>query len=215
MGLYGNQGKRLLDLAIAVPLALLAAPAMLLTALAVRLRLGSPVLFRQQRPGLDCKPFTLSKFRSMTTSRAADGRLLADEARLTRLGRFLRRWSLDELPELYNVVKGDMSLVGPRPLRMRYLARYSEHQLRRHEVKPGITGLAQVCGRNSLPWEEKFKLDVDYVDNMSLGLDLRILFRTLFQIGRAQGISANNHATMPEFLGSSPRNAEQHRSDYT
>jgi lipopolysaccharide/colanic/teichoic acid biosynthesis glycosyltransferase len=202
MEFYGNCGKRFLDLAITIPLIVLTAPIMLLTALAIRLRLGSPVLFRQERPGLGGSPFTLSKFRSMTNSVDDNGIPLPDKARLTSLGRFLRRFSLDELPELYNVLTGDMSLVGPRPLRMRYLERYTEEQMRRHQVLPGITGLAQVHGRNMLDWNEKFRLDLEYVDNLSIGLDLSILLRTLVQVAGAGGISAEGHATMSEFLGS-------------
>lgn len=194
--------KRAFDLVVAlVALALLALP-LLFVALLVALFLGRPVLFRQQRPGLGGKPFWLYKFRTMTDARDAHGRLLPDEQRLTRLGRFLRRTSIDELPELINVIKGEMSLVGPRPLLMSYLDRYTPRQARRHEVRPGITGWAQVNGRNAISWEEKFELDVWYVDHASLALDLKILAMTVWKTLRREGISAAGHATMPEFLGS-------------
>jgi len=165
--------------------------------------MGQPVFFRQIRPGLNGKPFGLLKFRSMTEDRDEKGCLLADERRLTRLGRFLRSSSLDELPELFNVLKGDMSLVGPRPLLMQYIDRYTPEQARRHEVKPGITGWAQVNGRNAVIWEDKFKLDVWYVDNISLTLDLKILAMSIWKIFKREGISQPGQATMEEFKGSS------------
>ncbi len=194
--------KRAFDLVVALAaLAVLALP-LLLVALLVAVFLGRPVLFRQQRPGLGGKPFWLYKFRTMTDACDAQGRLLPDEQRLTRLGRFLRRTSIDELPELINVIKGEMSLVGPRPLLMSYLDRYTPEQARRHEVRPGITGWAQVNGRNAISWEEKFELDVWYVDHASLSLDLKILAMTVWKTLRREGISAAGHATMPEFLGS-------------
>lgn len=193
--------KRVTDLVLAgIGLAFLGVP-MLLVALLVRVTMGSPVIFRQRRPGLGGRPFTLLKFRTMAERRGGDRQALRDEERLTGLGRFLRRTSLDELPELVNVLKGEMSLVGPRPLLMHYLELYSPEQARRHEVKPGITGWAQVNGRNALSWEEKFELDVWYVDHWSLGLDLRILWRTLLSVLTGEGISAAGHATMPEFRG--------------
>ncbi|MBE3575648.1 MAG: sugar transferase [Firmicutes bacterium] len=174
-------------------------PLLLAIAVAVRVALGRPVLFRQVRPGLHGKPFTLYKFRTMRDSRDAAGNLLPDEQRLTRFGRFLRSTSLDELPELFNVLRGDMSLVGPRPLLMEYLDRYTPEQARRHEVKPGITGWAQIHGRNALSWEDKFRLDVWYVDHWSLWLDLKILCITVLKVFRREGISAAGSATMPEF----------------
>ncbi|MBN1859384.1 sugar transferase [Candidatus Bipolaricaulota bacterium] len=177
-------------------------PLALLIAVIVRLVIGHPVLFRQQRPGWQGRPFTLLKFRTMTDVRDGEGRLLPDADRLTRVGRILRALSLDELPTLVNVLRAEMSLVGPRPLLMQYLARYSGEQARRHEVKPGITGWAQVNGRNALTWEEKFELDVWYVDNVSLWLDLKILWMTLICVLRREGISAGGHVTMPEFMGS-------------
>jgi len=190
--------KRLLDLAIVLPGLALAAPLLLLLAFSVRLALGPGVIFRQQRPGLYGTPFNILKFRTM---RHGPG---TDAERLTPFGRFLRSTSLDELPELLNVLKGDMSLVGPRPLLMQYLPRYSREQARRHEVPPGITGWAQVHGRNGLTWEERFKLDVWYVDHRSLALDLRILARTVGQVLRRQDINAQGQATMSEFLGRPP-----------
>ncbi|WP_353928803.1 sugar transferase [Desulfofundulus kuznetsovii] len=188
-----------------VGLALLA-PVMLLIALFICLNMGRPVLFRQVRPGLHGRPFVIYKFRTMKEERDSRGNLLPDELRLTRLGRFLRSTSLDELPELFNVLKGDMSLVGPRPLLMEYLERYTPEQARRHEVKPGITGWAQVNGRNAITWEEKFKLDVWYVDNWSLWLDFKILGSTFLKVLRREGISAKGYATMPEFMGNEQRN---------
>jgi len=193
--------KRLMDLILTIPSVLALSPVLILTAILVRLKLGSPVLFCQQRPGLGRRPFLLYKFRTMTNRRDAQGKLLPDEQRLTRFGRFLRSTSLDELPELFNVVKGDMSLVGPRPLLMQYLERYSPEQARRHEVKPGLTGWAQVNGRNALTWEEKFKLDVWYVDNQSLSLDMRIIGMTMWKILKREGINQPGQATMEEFKG--------------
>jgi lipopolysaccharide/colanic/teichoic acid biosynthesis glycosyltransferase len=200
VGLYAGFGKRSLDLVVALIAMVALLPLFALTALLVRLRMGSPVLFRQSRPGRNGVPFTLFKFRSM---RAAEGAASpdGDEKRLTAWGRFLRRTSLDELPELWNVVRGDMSLVGPRPLLLEYLDRYTPQQARRHEVRPGITGWAQVNGRNLLSWEDKFALDVWYVDHVGLGLDLRILAMTLLTVLRREAISAEGHATMPQFRG--------------
>lgn len=176
-------------------------PLLLYFAWRVRRELGSPVLFRQTRPGLHGKPFELVKFRTMTDARGADGELLPDAERLTPFGRWLRSTSLDELPELWNVLKGDMSLVGPRPLRMEYLPLYTPEQARRHEVRPGITGWAQVNGRNAVSWEERFERDVWYVDNQSLWLYLRILARTVRAVLIREGISAPGEATMPRFRG--------------
>jgi len=190
--------KRLLDLALVLPGLALAAPLMLLLAFSVRLALGPGVLFRQQRPGLRGAPFFILKFRTMRDGPGTDAE------RLTPFGRFLRSTSLDELPELLNVLKGDMSLVGPRPLLMQYLPRYTPRQARRHEVLPGLTGWAQVHGRNALTWEKRFELDVWYVDHRSLALDLRILARTIALVLRRQGINAQGQATMSEFLGSTP-----------
>jgi len=193
----GRFVKGLLDRLVALLGLVVLSPVLLTLAARVRLSLGRPVLFRQERPGLHGRPFELLKFRTM---RGGDG---PDESRLTPVGRFLRAWSLDELPELWNVLRGDMSLVGPRPLLMQYLPRYSPRQARRHEVKPGLTGWAQVNGRNALTWDEKFELDVWYVDNWSLWLDVCILGRTFWQVLRREGISHEGHATMTEFMGSS------------
>jgi lipopolysaccharide/colanic/teichoic acid biosynthesis glycosyltransferase len=197
-------GKRLLDLAFALPAMLVASPLLLIIAILVRVKLGGPVLFRQVRPGFGGRPFTLLKFRTMRDLRNRGGILLPDEARLSSFGRFLRRMSLDELPELFNVLKGDMSLVGPRPLLMQYMDRYTSEQARRHEVEPGITGWAQVNGRNAITWEEKFALDFWYVDNQSLLLDLKILAMTAWKVLKREGISAQGEATMPEFMGTTP-----------
>ncbi|MBI2747502.1 MAG: sugar transferase [Burkholderiales bacterium] len=193
--------KRLFDLIVAISaLAVLALPLLVLYAM-VRRQLGSPVLFRQVRPGLRGRPFMMVKFRTMTDERGPDGELLPDARRLTAFGRFMRASSLDELPELWNVLRGEMSLVGPRPLLMEYLPLYSPEQARRHEVRPGITGWAQVNGRNAVSWEERFKLDVWYVDHRSLWLDLRILWLTVRKVLVREGISAQGEATMPRFTG--------------
>jgi lipopolysaccharide/colanic/teichoic acid biosynthesis glycosyltransferase len=194
--------KRLMDIALSSIGLLLLAPLALVLAMLVRARFGSPVLFRQERPGLHGKPFTILKFRTMTDECDESGNLLPDDRRLTRFGRFLRASSMDELPELWNVLRGDMSLVGPRPLLMEYLPLYTTEQARRNEVRPGITGWAQVNGRNALNWEEKFKLDVWYVDNQSLWLDLKILFLTVKKVLVREGISGEGHATMERFRGS-------------
>ena len=195
--------KRVVDIVGASVGIILLAPVMLAVALLVLLTMGRPVLFRQQRPGLRGKPFTLYKFRTMRDARTASGELLPDDLRLTTFGKWLRSTSLDELPELFNVLKGEMSLVGPRPLLMEYLPRYSPEQARRHEVKPGITGWAQVNGRNALSWEEKFRLDVWYVDHWNLWLDVKILLLTIWKVLKREGISAEGSATMPVFTGDS------------
>ena len=193
--------KRILDFIVAGIMIFLLSPIMLLVAILVRTRLGSPILFKQTRPGLSERQFMMYKFRSMTDARHLDGTLQSDDKRLTPFGQFLRTTSLDELPELWNVLKGDMSLVGPRPLLPQYLPLYSDEQARRHEVKPGVTGWAQIQGRNALSWEDKFKLDVWYVDNRSLLLDFHILLTTLIRVLRRNGISQPGHVTMKEFLG--------------
>lgn len=204
--------KRFFDVVISAIALVALFPLMLILALLVRLYLGDPVLFAQIRPGLGGRPFRMFKFRTMTMQCSADGRLLPDAQRLTRLGRWLRRSSLDELPELWNVLVGDMSLVGPRPLLMQYLGRYSARQARRHEVRPGITGWAQVNGRNAITWEEKFELDVWYVDNRSMTLDLRILWLTVAGIISCSGVTAPGHATTPEFMGNpAPKGNERSR----
>jgi lipopolysaccharide/colanic/teichoic acid biosynthesis glycosyltransferase len=198
---YRRRGKRVLDLFLVLLIAPLVAPVMGLVALLVRLKFRVPVLFRQQRPGLHGKAFTICKFRTMTGTCDAEGNLLPDVERLIPLGRLLRASSLDELPELINVLRGEMSLVGPRPLLMQYLDRYTPEQMRRHEVKPGITGWAQVNGRNVLTWEQKFALDVWYVDHLSFWLDLKIIVLTIWKILLREGISQPGHATAAEFMG--------------
>ncbi|MEI2614116.1 MAG: sugar transferase [Methylotenera sp.] len=194
--------KRIFDLTLIVISLPLLMPAFVMVAILVRVNLGKPVLFYQVRPGLSAKPFVMAKFRTMTDERDSVGNLLPDDMRLTQYGKFLRSTSLDELPGLWSVLTGDMSLVGPRPLLMQYLDRYSPEQARRHEVRPGITGWAQVNGRNAISWEDKFKLDVWYVDNQSIWLDIKILLLTVYKVFKRSGISANDSATMPEFMGS-------------
>jgi lipopolysaccharide/colanic/teichoic acid biosynthesis glycosyltransferase len=191
--------KRLLDLMGSLLVLLFASPLFIFTAAWIRMSMGSPVLFRQQRPGLNERPFEILKFRTMTNERDSDGILLPDEARLTPVGALIRKYSLDELPQFLNVLKGEMSLVGPRPLLMKYLSRYNARQAKRHYVKPGITGLTQISGRNALDWEEKFRLDTWYVENWSLLLDIRILLNTVTTVFRGRGIHNENHVTMPEF----------------
>lgn len=183
-----------------------------ITALLIRLKIGSPVMFKQKRPGLRGEPFHVYKFRTMTNERDQDGELLPDEVRLTAFGKLVRKLSLDELPQLWNVFKGDMSFVGPRPLLMEYLPLYNEHQARRHEVRPGITGWAQVNGRNAISWEEKFDYDVWYVDNQSFWLDIKILFMTVLKVFKSEGINQTGQATMTKFTGTpstSDRGKEQ------
>jgi lipopolysaccharide/colanic/teichoic acid biosynthesis glycosyltransferase len=200
--------KRAMDLAIAVPVFILTLPVQAGTALVIRVRLGSPVFFRQQRPGLHGEPFVMVKFRTMRNVDPAHG-LVDDASRMTALGHRLRATSLDELPTLWSIIRGDLSLVGPRPLLMQYLDRYTAEQARRHEVRPGLTGLAQVSGRNALTWEDKFRLDVEYVDHHSLLGDLKILLATMRSVVRREGITAAGEATMPEFLGSDHRNERE------
>jgi sugar transferase EpsL len=201
MNMYRKFGKRLLDLIIVIPALIFLLPLALGVALLVCWKLGTPVLFYQQRPGLGGRPFQIIKFRTMTDARDAQGNLLPDAQRLTRFGRLLRSTSLDELPELLNVLKGEMSLVGPRPLLMQYLPLYTPTQMRRHEVLPGITGWAQVNGRNALSWEEKFALDVWYVDNLSVTLDLQILFQTIWEVIKREGINQPGEATITPYQG--------------
>lgn len=196
--------KRILDVALTIPALVLFLPLMLIVALVVAIDVGRPVLFVQERPGLNGRPFRMYKFRTMRDDVDSSGNLLPDDMRLTRVGRFLRSTSLDELPELWNVLKGDMSLVGPRPLLMEYLDRYTPEQARRHQVPPGITGWAQVNGRNAITWEEKFALDVWYVDNWTLWLDIKILWLTVITVITRRGVNAHGHATMPVFEGTSP-----------
>lgn len=208
MTFYQRIGKRVMDLGLAVPALVVLAPVGLAIGGLIWWKLGGPVLFRQQRPGRNDELFELIKFRSMSNARGADGELLPDEERLTPFGLRLRRMSLDELPTLWNVVRGDMSLVGPRPLLVQYLDRYTPEQRRRHDVLPGVTGWAQINGRNAINWDEKFEHDVWYVENLSLRTDLRILLRTAAQVLGRRGISAEGHATMPEFVGNHEESAK-------
>ena len=194
-----QQFKRVIDIIGSLIGLILVSPIILVISLMIYLTMGRPIFFKQVRPGLYGKPFTIYKFRTMLDLRDKNGNLLPDEKRLTPFGNLLRKFSIDELPELWNVLKGDMSLVGPRPLRMEYLDRYTLEQKRRHNVKPGISGWAQINGRNAIYWEEKFKLDVWYVDNWSLLLDIKILFLTIIKVIKFEGISAEGYATMPEF----------------
>lgn len=195
--------KRLLDLLITIPGLVLLSPVLLILSILVYVYHGRPILFRHLRPGYKSHPFTLYKFRTMTGQRDKEGNLLPDAERLTRFGSFLRTTSLDELPELFNVLKGEMSWVGPRPLLIQYLDRYTSEQARRHDVYPGITGWAQVNGRNALNWDDKFRLDVWYVDHWSLLLDIKILFLTAWKVIKREGISQEGYTTAPEFMGSS------------
>lgn len=196
------KAARIFDVLVTIIAVIVLTPVLLVTAFLLRRTLGSPIFFRQIRPGRNGEPFELTKFRTMRDAVDDQGDVLPDAQRMTRFGNFLRRSSLDELPELFNVLKGDMSLVGPRPLLMEYLPLYSAEQYRRHEVRPGITGWAQINGRNALSWDEKFELDVWYVDNRSLWLDVKILFQTVLKVLKRDGISHGEEATMPRFTGS-------------
>lgn len=201
MNFYRKYGKRVLDLCLTVPACIVLSPVMAATAALVAVKLGRPVLFTQKRPGYQGKIFRMYKFRSMTDAKDENGHLLPDEERLTPFGEKLRSTSLDELPELINILKGDMSLVGPRPLLVQYLPLYNKRQSRRHDVKPGITGLAQINGRNSISWEDKFEYDVQYVETLSFIGDIRILFETVLKVLRREGINSENSATMEDFTG--------------
>lgn len=200
--MYIRYGKRNLDLCVAITGLIVLSPLLLVIAILIRVLDGKPVLFRQERPGLNGHPFTLLKFRTMRQATDTDGNPLPDAVRLTRMGAFLRSTSLDELPELLNIVRGEMSLVGPRPLLMDYLPRYTVEQQRRHDMMPGLTGWAQVNGRNALSWEEKFNLDLWYVDHASFALDVKIMLLTVWHVLRREGISQPGHATAQEFMGS-------------
>lgn len=194
--------KRYIDFLFSLFLLIITSPIILITAAVIKNKIGSPILFKQERPGLYEKPFFIYKFRTMTDERDANGNPLPDDIRLTKTGKIIRRLSLDELPQLFNVLKGDMSFVGPRPLLMKYLPLYNDEQARRHEVRPGITGWAQVNGRNAISWEEKFKYDVWYVDHQSIWLDTKILFLTIIKVFKSEGINQQGQATMEEFKGS-------------
>jgi sugar transferase EpsL len=204
---WSSIGKRAIDVVGSLTCCVVLSVPMGVVWVLIRSKMGSPVIFKQLRPGLNGSIFQLYKFRSMSAARGADGVLLPDEQRMTVLGRVLRRTSLDELPELFNVLLGEMSLVGPRPLLVEYLDRYTPEQARRHDVRPGITGWAQVNGRNALSWEEKLALDVWYVDNWTIGLDMRIIWMTILQAIRGRGVSAHGHATMPEFTSNQERDS--------
>lgn len=200
--IYKRFLKRSMDFILSLLAIIVLSPLLMVVAILVRLKLGSPVLFKQKRPGLNEKIFTMYKFRSMTDAIDENGELLPDSVRLTKFGRLLRTTSVDELPELFNILKGDMSIVGPRPLLVQYLELYNEHQRRRHEVRPGLSGLAQVNGRNAISWEEKFNLDVEYVDNVTFIGDWKIIFLTIKKVFIKEGISSDSSATMEAFRGS-------------
>lgn len=208
-GIYEFGIKRFIDIVCSLCGLVVLSPVLLITAILVRTRLGSPVLFKQERPGKDEKVFRLYKFRTMTDEKDENGELLPDEVRLTKFGKTLRSTSLDELPELINILKGDMSIVGPRPLLVRYLPRYNERQKRRHEVRPGLTGYAQAYGRNAISWEEKFEKDVYYVEHLSFLLDVKIILATVKAVVKRDGISSETAATMEEFMGSSVAEEEK------
>ncbi len=199
--MYRKYIKRPMDIILSFIAIIVLLPVLLVVAILVRIKLGSPVIFKQKRPGLNEKIFTLYKFRTMTDKKDENGELLPDSERLTKFGRILRSTSLDELPELFNILKGDMSIVGPRPLLVKYLPLYNEHQKRRHDVRPGLTGLAQVNGRNAITWDEKFNLDVKYVDNIRFLTDWKIMFQTIKKVFIREGISSENVATMEAFTG--------------
>ena len=201
MKLYEKCFKRLFDFVLSLIAIIILSPVMLITAILVRVKLGSPILFRQERPGKDEKIFAMYKFRTMTDEKDAEGNLLPDGVRLTKFGKLLRSTSLDELPELFNILKGDMSIIGPRPLLVEYLPRYNEEQKHRHDVRPGLSGLAQVNGRNAISWEEKFRYDVEYVRNITFLGDCRIIIQTVKNVIKRDGISAEGSATMEKFQG--------------
>ncbi|MED0992689.1 sugar transferase [Bacillus nitratireducens] len=200
-GIYRRFVKRPMDFTLSLVAIIILSPVFLVVALLVKLKLGSPVLFKQERPGLNEKVFIMYKIRTMTDERGEDGKLLPDSVRLIKFGEFLRSTSLDELPELFNILKGDMSIIGPRPLLVKYLPLYNEHQKRRHEVRPGLSGLAQVNGRNTISWDEKFNLDVEYVDNVILTEDWKIIFLTIKKVFVREGINSQTAATMEPFKG--------------
>ena len=200
--MYKNYLKRVMDFVLSLMAIIVLSPVLLVVAVLVRTKLGSPVLFKQERPGKDEKIFKLYKFRTMTGEKDENGKLMPDEVRLTKFGKMLRSTSLDELPELFNIIKGDMSIIGPRPLLVKYLPRYNAEQKRRHEVRPGLSGLAQVNGRNAISWEDKFKYDVEYVEHVTFLGDWKIIFQTVLNVLKRDGISSETSVTMEEFMGS-------------
>ncbi len=212
MNIYRRFIKRPQDFLCALAAIIVLSPVILILAILVRIKLGSPVLFTQDRPGLNGRIFKLYKFRTMTDQRDENGNLLPDSVRLTSFGKRLRSLSLDELPELFNILKGDMAVVGPRPLLVRYLERYNAHQARRHEVRPGFTGLAQANGRNAISWEEKFDLDVKYVDNVTFLGDWKIIFKTVKTVLKREGINAAGEATMEEFMGTAEEKGKEYNN---
>ncbi|MFR5262997.1 MAG: sugar transferase [Christensenellales bacterium] len=199
--IYCNYLKRILDILICITGLIFISPILLVVALLVKIKLGSPIIFKQERPGLHGEIFKLYKFRTMTNEKNDSGELLNDEARLTEFGKKLRASSLDELPEIFNIIIGDMSIVGPRPLMVKYLPLYSEKQKRRHDVRPGLTGLAQISGRNAITWTERFNKDIEYVDNISLKLDMYIFLKTIYYVLKREGINSDTSATMEDFTG--------------
>jgi len=205
-GIYRKYFKRPMDIILSLIALIVLSPILLIVALLVRIKLGSPVIFKQQRPGLDEKIFTIYKFRTMTDEKDECGELIPDKLRLTKFGRFLRSSSLDELPELYNILKGDMSIVGPRPLHVRYLPLYNETQKLRHITRPGLTGLAQINGRNTISWEEKFELDIQYISNITFSNDIKIIIKTFVSVIKRDGINSNADTTMPAFTGTKDNN---------
>ena len=209
MMFYRHYGKRLLDFVATLIAFVLLSPILLIVAVLVRVELGSPIIYRQQRPGLNERIFTLYKFKTMTDEKDENGNLLPGGARLTKFGRLLRATSLDELPELFNILKGDMAIVGPRPLLVKYLPLYNSQQRRRHEVRPGLTGLAQVSGRNAISWEDKFNLDVTYIESLSLMGDLKIILRTIKKVVAKEGISSEKSVTMEAFEGTEKAEGKQ------
>ena len=208
--MYAKYIKRVLDLILSLMALIILMPLMIIIAILVRIKLGSPVIFKQERPGKNEKIFTLYKFRTMTDEKDEDGNLLPDEKRLTKFGKILRSTSLDELPELFNILKGDMSIVGPRPLLKEYLPLYNEEQKHRHDVRPGLTGLAQISGRNSISWEEKFDDDIKYVNEVTFINDLRIILKTVVKVFKREGISQEGNATMGKFKGNSEKQGVEH-----
>jgi len=208
-GVYKKYLKRLMDIILSLVAIIVLSPVLLVVVILVRFKLGNPILFKQRRPGLNEEIFTMYKFRTMTNERDDDGELLSDSDRLTKFGKLLRSTSLDELPGLFNILKGDMSIIGPRPLLVEYLPLYNEHQKRRHEVRPGLSGLAQINGRNAISWKDRFNLDVEYVDNISFINDWKIIFLTLKKVVVREGISSNTSVTMEPFQGSKKESVER------